>query len=78
MLVGRDRECALVDRLLERARAGAAGVLLVVGEAGMGKTALLDYAAERGDGMTVVRAVGTSRFRRPTARPTRRSGPPSS
>ena len=58
MLVGRDRECALVDRLLERARAGAAGVLLVVGEAGMGKTALLDYAAERADGMTVVRAVG--------------------
>ena len=28
------------------------------GEAGLGKTALLDYAAERADGMTVVRAVG--------------------
>ncbi len=58
MLVGRDRECALVDRLLERARAGAAGVLLVIGEAGMGKTALLDYAAESAGDMTVVRAVG--------------------
>ena len=58
MLVGRDRECALVDRLLERARAGTAGVLVVVGEAGIGKTALLDYAAEQAEGMTVVRAVG--------------------
>jgi hypothetical protein len=58
MLVGRDRESALVDRLLERARAGAAGVLVVLGEAGIGKTALLDYAAGRAEGMTVVRAVG--------------------
>jgi DNA-binding CsgD family transcriptional regulator/tetratricopeptide (TPR) repeat protein len=58
MLVGRDRECARVERLLERARAGAAGALVVVGEAGIGKTALLDFAAERAEGMTVVRAVG--------------------
>jgi tetratricopeptide (TPR) repeat protein len=58
MLVGRDRECARVGRLLECARAGAAGVLVVVGEAGIGKTALLDFAAERAEGMTVVRAVG--------------------
>jgi DNA-binding CsgD family transcriptional regulator/tetratricopeptide (TPR) repeat protein len=58
MLVGRDRECALVDSLLERARQGAAGVLVVVGEAGIGKTALLDYAAERADDLRVVRAVG--------------------
>ncbi|MET0510154.1 MAG: AAA family ATPase [Thermoleophilaceae bacterium] len=58
MLVGRDRECALVDRLLERARAGTAGVLVLLGEAGIGKTALLDYAAERAEGMSVVRAVG--------------------
>jgi DNA-binding CsgD family transcriptional regulator len=58
MLVGRDRECARVDRLLARARAGTAGLLLVLGEAGIGKTALLDYAAERAADMTVVRAVG--------------------
>ena len=58
MLVGRDRESVLVDRLLVRARAGAAGVLVVLGEAGIGKTALLDYAAGRAEGMTVVRAVG--------------------
>jgi AAA ATPase domain len=58
MLVGRDRECVRVDRLLARARTGTAGVLLVLGEAGIGKTALLDYAAERAGEMTVVRAVG--------------------
>jgi predicted ATPase len=58
MLVGRDRECALVGRMLERARAGSAGVLVLVGEPGIGKTALLDYAAGRAEGMTVVRAVG--------------------
>jgi DNA-binding CsgD family transcriptional regulator len=58
MLVGRDRECALVERLLERARAGIAGVLVVVGDAGIGKTALLDYAAGRAEGMSVVRAAG--------------------
>lgn len=58
MLVGRDRECALVDRLRERALAGTAGVLVLLGEAGIGKTALLDYAAERAEGMSVVRAVG--------------------
>jgi DNA-binding CsgD family transcriptional regulator len=58
MLVGRDRECGLVGRLLERARAGTAGVLVVVGEPGIGKTALLDDAAGRAEGMTVVRAVG--------------------
>jgi hypothetical protein len=58
MLVGRDRESALVDRLLERARAGTAGVLVVVGEPGIGKTALLEYADGRAEGMTVVRASG--------------------
>jgi DNA-binding CsgD family transcriptional regulator len=58
MLVGRDRECALVERLLERALAGTAGVLVVVGEPGIGKTALLDYAAGRAGEMTVVQSVG--------------------
>ena len=57
MLVGRDRECARIERLLECARAGAAGALVVVGEAGIGKTALLDFATERAEGMSVVRAV---------------------
>ena len=58
MLLGRERECGLIDGLLERARSGAAGVLLVLGEAGIGKTALLDYAAGRSTDMTTVRASG--------------------
>ena len=44
MLHGRQEECAVLDGLLEGARAGQSGVLLVRGEAGVGKTALLEYA----------------------------------
>jgi DNA-binding CsgD family transcriptional regulator len=57
-LLGRAPECALIDGLLERARSGAADVLVLVGEPGIGKTALLDRAAERAGDMTVVRAAG--------------------
>ena len=42
MLVGRDAEQHLLDALLAGARLGQSGVLLVSGEAGIGKTALLD------------------------------------
>jgi DNA-binding CsgD family transcriptional regulator len=58
VLVGREPDCARIDDLLERARRGRSGTLVIRGEAGLGKTALLDYAAERAEGMTVVRAVG--------------------
>jgi DNA-binding CsgD family transcriptional regulator len=58
VLVGREPDCARIDELLERARRGRSGALLIRGEAGMGKTALLEYAAERAEGMTVVRALG--------------------
>ena len=58
MLLGREREQAQLDELLEDARAGRSRVLVVRGEAGIGKTALLDYAAERATDMTVVRALG--------------------
>jgi DNA-binding NarL/FixJ family response regulator len=58
VLVGREPDCARIDELLERARQGRSGTLVLRGEAGLGKTALLDYAAERADGMTVVRAIG--------------------
>jgi DNA-binding CsgD family transcriptional regulator len=43
---------------LERARAGRSGALVVLGEPGIGKSALLDYAARRAAGTTVVRALG--------------------
>jgi DNA-binding CsgD family transcriptional regulator len=56
MLLGRQVECGRIDRLLEESRAGQSGVLLIRGEAGIGKSALCAYAAERADGMTVLSA----------------------
>lgn len=58
MLIGRESECARLDELLDRARRGRSGALVVRGEAGIGKTALLEYARERAEGMTVVHTVG--------------------
>ncbi|MBF6439126.1 LuxR family transcriptional regulator [Nocardia cyriacigeorgica] len=48
MLHGREAEQAEIDRLLDAARAGRSGALVLRGEAGIGKTALLDYAAAQG------------------------------
>jgi DNA-binding CsgD family transcriptional regulator len=58
VLVGRETECAVIDDVIERARGGTAGTLVLSGEAGVGKTALLEYAVATADGMTVVRALG--------------------
>src|SRR6478735_7286005 len=57
-LLGRQRERDVLTRLLDAAREGHGGVLALYGEPGVGKTALLDYAAEAGADFTVVRAVG--------------------
>ena len=57
-LVGRRRERAALDRLLETARGGHAGVLVVHGEPGVGKTALLEYALEAGQGYRVTKTTG--------------------
>jgi DNA-binding CsgD family transcriptional regulator len=57
-LRGRRRERAALDRLLDTARAGHSAVLVVRGEPGIGKTALLEYAASRAAGFRVVRAGG--------------------
>jgi DNA-binding CsgD family transcriptional regulator len=57
-LLGRKRERAALDRLLEAARALHGGVLVVHGEPGVGKTALLEYAIEAGQGFRVARAIG--------------------
>jgi predicted ATPase len=57
VLPGRSRECRALDRLLEAAP-GQSAVLVVRGEAGIGKTALLEYTAERSGGYRVLRAVG--------------------
>lgn len=56
-LVGRERECAAIDRLLEASARGESSSLVLRGEAGIGKTALLTYAAERGGGI-VLRTTG--------------------
>ncbi|MEV4262455.1 AAA family ATPase [Kribbella sp. NPDC049584] len=58
MLYGRDRERAEIDRLLCRARSGRSGVLVLRGDAGIGKTALLDYAAETATDLRVLRGTG--------------------
>jgi DNA-binding CsgD family transcriptional regulator len=57
-LLGRQRARAVLDRVLEAARDGDGSVLVVYGEPGVGKTALLDYAIEAGADFQVVRAVG--------------------
>ena len=58
MLYGRHAECDALDRLLADARRSRSGVLVVRGEAGVGKSALLGHAAGRAEGMTVLRAAG--------------------
>ncbi|MEU2282475.1 LuxR family transcriptional regulator [Streptomyces sp. NPDC013178] len=45
MLPGRGAECAQLDGLLEAVRGGASRTLVIRGEPGVGKTALLDYLA---------------------------------
>ena len=47
-LRGRRTELAALDRLLAEVRAGQSRVLVLRGEAGVGKTALLDYPARAG------------------------------
>ena len=58
MLVGRSAERAALDRLLAGGRDGRSGALVLRGEPGVGKTTLLAYAAERADGMRVLRGTG--------------------
>src|SRR6266702_3873695 len=59
MLQGRQIQQAAIDALLEQADAGASGALVLRGEPGIGKTALLDYAADRASGqMPALRAIG--------------------
>jgi DNA-binding CsgD family transcriptional regulator len=57
-LFGREREIAAIERLLEASARGESGSLVLRGEAGIGKTALLTHAAERAGGRTVLRTVG--------------------
>jgi DNA-binding CsgD family transcriptional regulator len=58
MMLDRLAERAALDQLLSAARARQSSTLVVRGEAGIGKTVLLDYAIESASGFQVVRAVG--------------------
>ena len=58
MLLGRGQELEAIDHALARAREGVSTTLAFAGEPGIGKTALLELAAERADGMHVLRARG--------------------
>jgi DNA-binding CsgD family transcriptional regulator len=58
VLVGRSAECATLDGLLAAARAGQSQVLVLRGETGFGKTALLEYLSERASGCRVARTAG--------------------
>ena len=58
MLLGRDAERARLSGVLEGARGGASAALVIRGEPGIGKSALLEDAAGTADGMTVLRARG--------------------
>jgi DNA-binding CsgD family transcriptional regulator len=57
-LLGRQREREVLGRLLGAARGGDGGVLVVHGEPGVGKTALLDWTVEEGRQFRVLRTVG--------------------
>src|ERR1700694_4724663 len=55
---GRRSEIEVLDRLIEAVRAGESRALVVRGEPGVGKTAVMDYVADRALGCLVARAAG--------------------
>jgi DNA-binding CsgD family transcriptional regulator len=57
-LAGRPAECRVLDGLVEEVRGGQSRVLVVHGEPGVGKTALLDYLARSAEGFEVLRVAG--------------------
>jgi hypothetical protein len=57
-LTNRDAERAVLDQFAASVRTGSGQALVVHGEPGVGKTALLDYLAGRSPGCRVVRATG--------------------
>ncbi|HET7667071.1 MAG TPA: AAA family ATPase [Mycobacterium sp.] len=57
-LIGRGAECEALDQIVDSVRAGESRVLVIHGEAGVGKTALLDYVSVRATGCRVIRVSG--------------------
>jgi DNA-binding CsgD family transcriptional regulator len=58
VLLGRASEREALDRLLENVRGGQSAVLVIRGEAGVGKTALLHHCARQAAGFRVARIAG--------------------
>src|ERR687886_1092548 len=56
--LGRTRECQRLDGMLAEARDGRSAVLVLRGEPGIGKTALLRYAAREASGFRVAQIAG--------------------
>ncbi len=57
-LFGRASECAVTRRLVSDAASGGSAVLVVRGEAGVGKTALLDYVVGQAPAFRVTQVAG--------------------
>ena len=57
-LIGRDAEQRALETLLAAASGGTSGAMLLSGEAGIGKTALLDHAVDRASGLLVLGTEG--------------------
>jgi DNA-binding CsgD family transcriptional regulator len=57
-VIGRVEERGALNRLLDEARRGLSGALVLCGEAGIGKTKLLDYAATAAVDFRVLRVAG--------------------
>jgi DNA-binding CsgD family transcriptional regulator len=58
VLVGRAAERQAIDRLLAAARLGTSGALVVTGDPGVGKTALVETALSELEGVRLLRATG--------------------
>src|SRR4029077_20933921 len=57
-LLSRRSECAALDQLVARGRAGASRARVLRGEAGVGKSALLEYLVQQASGCGIARATG--------------------
>ena len=57
-LIGRRAECDVLDRIVTSVRCGESRALVLYGDQGAGKTALLEYLAGHADGCRVARASG--------------------
>src|SRR4051812_39207904 len=58
VLLGRQSECDALDRLVGAVQAGESRVLVLRGEAGVGKTALLEHLMSSASGVQLARTAG--------------------